>query len=108
MRIRYSTDDCSHHDASSDELERLEFFLSDRKSVEIFLQFFTAPHDAILFEENEENQPDLMLSSYWYTYITKHAHLSLSCLSILANQFDVEHLFVHDAKTEHFIVMNKK
>ncbi|CAF1256419.1 unnamed protein product [Rotaria sordida] len=65
---------------------------------------------------NKENRskyfskPDAVLpslTSYWYAYITKHAHLSLSCLSVLANHFDIDHQFEHDQQTQHFVIMHK-
>ncbi|CAF2201795.1 unnamed protein product, partial [Rotaria magnacalcarata] len=50
--------------------------------------FFASPSDSIIFDDDNTNEtkfqqtePDAILSSlssYWYTYITKHAHLSLS------------------------------
>ncbi|UJR07753.1 hypothetical protein I4U23_012037 [Adineta vaga] len=71
-----------------------------------FSSFFTSPMDSMIFHSEETNEtqfeqtkPDAVLpnlSSYWYTYITKHAHLSLSCLSVLANDFDLNHEFQQD------------
>jgi HAD superfamily 5'-nucleotidase-like hydrolase len=83
-----------------------------------FSSFFTSPSDSIIFDNDnsnetklEQTEPDAVLpslsSSYWYTYITKHAHLSLSCLSVLANHFDFDHEFHHDQQTKHFILMHK-
>jgi HAD superfamily 5'-nucleotidase-like hydrolase len=76
-----------------------------------FSSFFTSPLDSIIFDNEKQTEPDAILpslsSSYWYTYITKHAHLSLSCLSVLANHFDLEHEFHYDQETEHFILMHK-
>lgn len=75
-----------------------------------FSSFFTSPSDSMIFDqEDEQNEPDLLLkslSSYWYTYITKHAHLSVSCLSLLANQFDYDHQFEHDEQSRHLILRN--
>jgi len=85
------------------------------KSSKYFSSFFTSPTDSMIFngnstkEKDEQNEPDVLLkssSSYWFTYITKHAHLSLSCLSLLANQFDVDHQFEHDEEIQHFILRN--
>ena len=73
-----------------------------------FSSFFTVPSESIIFD-NDETQPDVLLkslSSYWYTYITKHAHLSVSCLSVLANQFDYDHQFKHNEQIQHLIVTN--
>lgn len=83
-----------------------------------FSSFFTSPSDSIIFQDDniketklEQTEPDAVLpslsSSYWYTYITKHAHLSLSCLSVLANHFDLDHQFKHDQETKHFILTHK-
>jgi HAD superfamily 5'-nucleotidase-like hydrolase len=82
-----------------------------------FSSFFTSPSDSIIFDDKntnktklEQTEPDAVLpslSSYWYTYITKHAHLSLSCLSVLANDFDLDQQFQHDEQTKHFILMHK-
>ena len=76
-----------------------------------FSSFFTTPSDAFIFDndqtEYQQTEPDAVLpslSSYWYTYITKHAHLSLSCLSVLANQIDLDHQF---EQTQHFILRHK-
>ena len=68
-----------------------------------FSSFFTSPANP-----EEQSEPDAILaSSYWYNYITKHAHLSLSCLSVLANHFDLDHQFQYDPETKHFILMHK-
>ncbi|CAF4636538.1 unnamed protein product [Rotaria socialis] len=50
--------------------------------------FFASPSDSIIFDDDNTNEtkfqqtePDAILSSlssYWHTYIIKHAHLSLS------------------------------
>jgi HAD superfamily 5'-nucleotidase-like hydrolase len=82
-----------------------------------FSSFFTSPIDSIIFDNDntnetifEQTEPDAVLpslSSYWYTYITKHAHLSLSCLSVLANHFDLDHQFEHDQQTKHFVLLDK-
>ncbi|CAF3537092.1 unnamed protein product [Rotaria sp. Silwood1] len=82
-----------------------------------FSSFFTSPSDSIIFDNDnvnetkfEQTEPDAVLpslSSYWYTYITKHAHLSLSCLSVLANQLDLDHQFQHDEKIKHFVLLHK-
>ncbi|CAF1220589.1 unnamed protein product [Adineta steineri] len=79
-----------------------------------FSSFFTSPSDSIIFDNDEtkfeQTNPDALLpaltSSYWYTYITKHAHLSLSCLSVLANHFDLDHQFEHDQQTKHFVILH--
>ncbi|CAF0998113.1 unnamed protein product [Rotaria sordida] len=56
----------------------------------------------------EQTEPDAILpsrSSCWYTYITKHAYLSLSYLSVLANHFDLKHQFEHAKQTKHFVLL---
>ncbi|CAF5161978.1 unnamed protein product, partial [Rotaria sp. Silwood1] len=53
-------------------------------------QFKIFDDDNINETKFEQIEPDAILpslSSYWYTYITKHTHLNLSCLSELANYF---------------------
>jgi HAD superfamily 5'-nucleotidase-like hydrolase len=73
-----------------------------------FSSFFTAPSDSMIFD-NDQSKPDAVLpplSSYWYTYITKHAHLSLSCLSVLANDLDLDHQFEHDQQTKHYVLLH--
>ncbi|CAF3992390.1 unnamed protein product [Rotaria sordida] len=82
-----------------------------------FSSFFTSPTDSFIFDDDNTNQtkseqtePDAVLpslTSYWYAYITKHAHLSLSCLSVLANHFDLDHQFEHDQQTQHFVIMHQ-
>ncbi|CAF1086470.1 unnamed protein product [Adineta ricciae] len=78
-----------------------------------FASFFTSPMESMDFsnEDSSETQtkPDAVLpalSSYWYTYITKHAHLSLSCLSVLANEFDLSHEFQSNDETKHFVLLH--
>ena len=77
-----------------------------------FSSFFTSPLENLIFDNADETEPDIELpsvtSSYWYAYITKHAHFSLSCLSVLANHYDLHHQFEHDENTKHFIVMQQK
>ncbi|CAF1160912.1 unnamed protein product [Rotaria sordida] len=82
-----------------------------------FSSFFTSPTDSFIFDDDntnrtksEQTEPDAVLpslTSYWYAYITKHAHLSLSCLSVLANHFDLDHQFEHDQQTQHFVIMHQ-
>lgn len=79
-----------------------------------FHSFFTSPIDPIVFTgdninetKDEQTEPDAILpsiSSYWYSYITRHAHLSLSCLSVLANQVDLDYEFQLDPQSEHFVI----
>ncbi|CAM2703756.1 unnamed protein product [Rotaria socialis] len=74
--------------------------------------FFASLSDSIIFDDDNTNEtkfqqtePDAILSSlssYWYTYITKYAH---SSLSVLANHFDVDHQFEHDQQTKHFVLL---
>lgn len=108
----------STHHLSNRLVENNECYMKGHRS-KYFSSFFTSPSDSIIFDENDKNEtkfeqtepdavlPSLSSSSYWYTYITKHAHLSLSCLSVLANQFDLDHQFQHDQETEHLILMHK-
>ena len=107
----------THH--SSKELaasEQAAYVKGNRSKY--FASFFTSPAESIHFDcedtaaetKMEQTDPDAVLpalSSYWYTYITKHAHLSLSCLSVLANHFDLDQEFHHDPQTEHFILMHQ-
>ena len=85
-----------------------------------FSSFFTLPPESIIFKEcdnddtnktkYEQTEPDAILSSvssYWYAYITKHAHLSLSCLSVLANHFDLDHQFQYDEETKHLVLLHE-
>ncbi|CAF3985094.1 unnamed protein product [Rotaria sordida] len=93
-----------------------ESYIKGNRS-KFFSSFFTSPSDSIIFDHDninqtkfEQTEPDTILSSlssYWYTYITKHAHLSLSCLSVLANHLDLDHQFQHDENTKHFILLQK-
>ena len=82
-----------------------------------FSSFFTSPTDLLVADADavettrlEQTEPDAVLpslSSYWFTYITKHAHLSLSCLSVLANANDADRHFVHNQQTEHVILQHQ-
>ena len=63
-------------------------------------------HPSKYFSSFFASADDLLSSSYWYTYITEHAHLSLSCLSVLANDFDFDHQFEHELQTKHFLLLN--
>jgi hypothetical protein len=85
-----------------------EFYMKGNRS-KYFSSFFTSPIDSIIFDNDNTNETesDAVLSSYWYTYITKHAHLSLSCLSVLANHFDLDHQFEYDQETKHFVLLHK-
>ena len=82
-----------------------------------FSSFFTSPSDLLVAGADgiettkfDQTEPDAVLpslSSYWFTYITKHAHLSLSCLSVLANANDSDRHFEHGQQTEHFILRHQ-
>ncbi|CAF0915075.1 unnamed protein product [Rotaria sordida] len=104
------------HHLSNRLLINDESYIKGNRS-KFFSSFFTSPSDSIIFDHDninqtkfEQTEPDTILpslSSYWYTYITKHAHLSLSCLSVLANHLDLDHQFQHDENTKHFILLQK-
>ncbi|CAF3871518.1 unnamed protein product [Rotaria sordida] len=104
------------HHLSNQLLINDESYIKGNRS-KFFSSFFTSPSDSIIFDHDninqtkfEQTEPDTILpslSSYWYTYITKHAHLSLSCLSVLANHLDLDHQFQHDENTKHFILLQK-
>ena len=107
----------THHSSKELSTSDQSTYVKGNRS-KYFASFFTAPSESIHFECNdnttetkmEQTDPDAVLpslSSYWYTYITKHAHLSLSCLSVLANHFELDQEFQHNPETEHFILMNQ-
>ncbi|CAF3080413.1 unnamed protein product [Rotaria socialis] len=110
------------HHLINQSLTKDESYIRGSKS-KYFSSFFSSPSDSIIFNDDddgddninrrklEQTEPDVALpslSSYWYTYITKYAHLSLSCLSVLATQVDLDHQFQHDEKTQHFVLLSKK
>lgn len=105
------------HHLTNELLINDESYVQGNRS-KYFSSFFSSPSDTIVFDNDdntnqtkcEQTEPDAILpslSSYWYTYITKYAHLSLSCLSVLANQVDLDHQFHHDENTKHHILLSK-
>ena len=94
-------------------VEELEFDLPPRMEQTILHQAsrradhsYQVGHPSKYFSSFFASADDLLSSSYWYTYITEHAHLSLSCLSVLAKDFDFDHPFEHDPQTKHFVLLN--
>jgi HAD superfamily 5'-nucleotidase-like hydrolase len=55
-------------------------------------------------DEQQRNEPSSFGPSYWHNYLIRNAHFAVSCLSILANGFTVDHQFEHDEHVEHFFI----
>ncbi|CAF1027101.1 unnamed protein product [Didymodactylos carnosus] len=89
-------------------------------SSKYFHPFLSSPNELLQLEtQQQQTEPDILIqsiqqpnnvnngytASYWHALISKHAHISLSCLSVLT---DIEHdmKFEYQSGTDHVFLIH--